>query len=422
MKNKKYNSCDVTFLSDVPELSVDFDKERNKVSPSEIYLGSNKNYWWRCHECGHTWYTYTNARWHRDHVSGCPACSGFVVCNKDKHNSFGALHPEYVKNWVSELNGCFTPFDILPHVADKYWFFCKLCGKPCHMTPDVFVKSCGCAECKRYTRSSFGEQFLFYNIRKHFPCAVNMCRDVLDGGRELDVYIPITGRTTAVEYDGGRWHTNDAVKRREKYENCKRLGIRLIRVIENPSIRNREEVSASQDELYFVKYATDHEGLETVTKSILEGLGCECPDVSLVRDYGTVQNMLRDVKVENAVSDNEYLMKLWHPKKNTVNPRVVTQHSPTSNIWWICPRCGRDWKSSPDNVLHSEGCIHCSPRRKMQIEQWTIDGKTLIRTFESIGATARTLGKPVSTIHRILVRKSHIGLGFLWRKSEDDAK
>ena len=56
-----------------PDLLVDWDYEKNKVSPDSILLSSNIQASWKCHKCGHKWTSRLDTR--TKNGSGCPVCN-----------------------------------------------------------------------------------------------------------------------------------------------------------------------------------------------------------------------------------------------------------------------------------------------------------------------------------------------------------
>jgi len=57
---------------------------------------------------------------------------------------------------------------------------------------------------------------------------------------------------------------------------------------------------------------------------------------------------------------NPELAKEWHPKKNgSLTPDQVT---PSSNkkVWWLCPSCGHEWKTTVAKRNSGRGCPSCS--------------------------------------------------------------
>lgn len=70
-------------------------------------------------------------------------------------------------------------------------------------------------------------------------------RDVLDGGRELDIYIP--SKNLAIEYNGIYWHSTefkDKTYHIKKTLECKERGIRLIHIFENDWLKKGEIVKS----------------------------------------------------------------------------------------------------------------------------------------------------------------------------------
>ncbi len=67
-------------LSDVnPDLAKEWHPTKNKLKPSEVSFGSNKDAWWLCPICSHEWKAKIN---NRSKGKGCPNCS------KGQHTSF----------------------------------------------------------------------------------------------------------------------------------------------------------------------------------------------------------------------------------------------------------------------------------------------------------------------------------------------
>lgn len=56
-----------------PDLSQEFDIEKNGgITPNDVYMGSNKKYWWTCNK-GHT---YRMTPYEKQSLKQCPYCSG----------------------------------------------------------------------------------------------------------------------------------------------------------------------------------------------------------------------------------------------------------------------------------------------------------------------------------------------------------
>lgn len=56
------------------------------------------------------------------------------------------------------------------------------------------------------------------------------------------------------------------------------------------------------------------------------------------------------------------LAKEWHPTRNgTLTPNDISAGR-FQPVWWLCPRCGYEWETSPNNRKKGGGCPCCSGR------------------------------------------------------------
>ena len=144
-----------------PELSQEWDYERNVVKPSEIAPNSYKRAWWICKNgtseasdareangvcrngggaCGcHRWSAVIA---HRVKGQGCPYCAGRDVC---MHTYFGAIKPELLQEWDYKKNP--SPFGIKHNSTIKVSWICKnnVCG--CHVWEASVISRFGWKGC-----------------------------------------------------------------------------------------------------------------------------------------------------------------------------------------------------------------------------------------------------------------------------------
>jgi len=105
----------------------------------------------------------------------------------------------------------------------------------------------GCKKCAIENRpvinSSAAEKEMLNFIKTFYSGTIMPNnREILEG-KELDIYFP--EKKLAIEYDGLFWHNN--IDNSYKFEECRRKGIRLIRITEPEWIRNNEKIR------YFLK-------------------------------------------------------------------------------------------------------------------------------------------------------------------------
>ncbi len=92
-----------------PELLPEWHTERNDpIRPEHINRSSSKKVWWKCSlDSQHEWEaTVTNRAYHK---SGCPACAGRMVTEK---NCLQSTHPNLAEEWDMERNSPLTPTEI----------------------------------------------------------------------------------------------------------------------------------------------------------------------------------------------------------------------------------------------------------------------------------------------------------------------
>lgn len=102
-----------------PDLAEEWDYERNgAISPASFSAGSGKKVWWKCQECGYSWYAAIS---NRTRSRGCPRCIGKVL---SEEQSLAHLYPQIAIEWDSEKNGELTADSVFAHSDKKVWWRC----------------------------------------------------------------------------------------------------------------------------------------------------------------------------------------------------------------------------------------------------------------------------------------------------------
>nr|WP_277814090.1 zinc-ribbon domain-containing protein [Rhodococcus opacus] len=84
--------------------------------------------------------------------------------------------------------------------------------------------------------------------------------------------------------------------------------------------------------------------------------GSGCPECGKLR---SAQTWARPRPGMSLADKHPEIVASWHPTRNDgVQPTDVRpgSHEPR---WWICPRCGEDWESTPKNRAKNKGCSGC---------------------------------------------------------------
>jgi hypothetical protein len=72
-----------------------------------------------------------------------------------------------------------------------------------------------------------------------------------------------------------------------------------------------------------------------------------------------------------------------------------------------------EWSTKSENDLHAVYELH--PEKCQKISQYSLDGKTLIRTWRSIKEAARAMEVHDTTLRRACDKETKIVCGFLWK-------
>ena len=312
----------------------------------------------------------------------------------------------------------------------KVWWLCPL-GHEYQAT--VLHRSDGtnCPVCNSGRQTSFPEQAIFYYIKKIYPDAINRYKDIFDNGMELDIYIPSI--RVAIEYDGVFWHKHNKIEREQrKYKICQENNIKLIRVKEGeiPNYNNH-----TADKFISVEKIQTEWGLTSLIQLLLDRLDQQSNmwtrkdpycfhspiDVNLDRDRYEILEY-RKANAENSLlSLRPDLVEEWHPTRNgNLSPRMFTLGSGVK-VWWMCKKCGYEWKTSIQSRVSGTGCKVCF-RKKNQggshveakcIYQYSLEGK-FIKQWDCISSASRELKINSNSISRCAKHNQTYAGGFRW--------
>lgn len=125
-----------------------WDYEKNNLAPRDIFIQSNKKFWFKCDKCPHGFNMTPN------HISAgrwCPYCAipSRVLCHDNKckacyKRSF-ASHPK-AKYWDYNMNKV-SPRDVLKCTNVKYWFKCPDCLHNIHIALNKVCDDKWCCYC-----------------------------------------------------------------------------------------------------------------------------------------------------------------------------------------------------------------------------------------------------------------------------------
>lgn len=177
-----------------PDLVTEWHPEKNKILPSQIRWGSNKEIWW-LGKCGHEWKTQLVKRTKRGY--GCPYCGHRKLC---KESSLSYLYP----NLCLELHptkNILTSDDVFAHSTKKMWWLCNKCNCEWEAT----VKQRHKTKCPICSVKSSGELLIKFVLNKYnlsYKCQFReyQCRD--HNPLPFDFAVFLNNRIFFIEYQG----------------------------------------------------------------------------------------------------------------------------------------------------------------------------------------------------------------------------
>lgn len=303
------------------------------------YKNANTKILFRCKSCQYEWHAKPS---HILNGHGCPVCGGSM--RKD-NNTFLAQ--------LAEVNPMIEPLETYTSARSKLLCRCKHCEHKWPVTPDKLLQGAGCPNCDRRHKTSFPEQAIYFYLRTIYPEAVNRC--LLPGTyKEIDIFLP--SLNLGIEYDG-YWHKNLEKSDAEKYVECKKAGIQLIRVREEglPLVDNIADKAVIRYKPY--NFAT----LDIVLKELFGIMGVRVP-VDTLGDSASIRELFYTELAQNSLASRyPSIAAEWHPEKNgAITPKMVSYGTP-DKYWWKCLVCQREWSAAVvDRTTGGKGCSKCA--------------------------------------------------------------
>ena len=138
---KGYND----FASRYPDLLVEWNYEKNTISPDLIAYGSDKKYWWKCNKD----HSYSASLNNKRAGAQCPFCSGKKILVG--FNDLATTHSYLLKEWHYQKNKS-SPTSVSAGSHKKAWWLCQKCGLE-WQTP-IYNRTAGhgCPQCAKEKR------------------------------------------------------------------------------------------------------------------------------------------------------------------------------------------------------------------------------------------------------------------------------
>ena len=328
-----------------PELSKEWDYEKNSIDISLVSVNSNKKVWWVCSK-EHSFQASVVSR--TRNKSGCPYCNNQKVLTGI--NDLQSLNPTLADEWDYEKNYPLTPSDVFLHSSKYAWWKCRVCGNSWKAKINNRANNRNCPQCN-FKGSSFVEQTIFFYVKKYFPDAVSRKHI---GGFEFDIYIPSSN--IAIEYDGAYFHSQKRAIQIEAKKNdfSKAQGLTLIRLRETPLNNSPNATNISCN-------CSNWDNLEITCEKLLKYLCAgEKFEISIRKDYSLIISLRKENAKKNSFAIHfPQLLKEWDYEKNeSLLPEHFSRGS-TVKVWWKCSK-GHSWNTTIYNRCKGHNCPICA--------------------------------------------------------------
>lgn len=365
MKEELYSWCIKRNKQNLIE-EWDYDKNNgDKLFINSISFCSTKKVYWKCSKCNNFW--KSSIRQRTLSSRGCPYCAHLKPIIGE--NDLKTLYPELLKDWDYSKNSR-KPENFTAYSGVKVWWKCHYCGHEWESTiRNRTASKRNCPYCTMKT-TSFGEQAVFYYIKRIFSDAINRYRNF---GIELDVYIPSI--KMGIEFDGFHWHHTPSSMKREqkKYKICQDNKIKLIRIKDSKA----KESYNCCDKTFAIENLKDNNQLEIIIRLLLQYLD---PSSNFLtkkryRKWSTIDSEINIETDRFKILENKYIrdsensfanlypniLKDWNYEKNhSFNPRAFSKAS-TIKVWWKCHKCNQEWQAKiVDRTCGNNKCPVCT--------------------------------------------------------------
>ncbi len=351
-------------------------EKNNDISPENVTPRASRKVWWKCSECDYEWRATIG---NRMRGSGCPACSGAKI--NEGVNDFKSCHPELLLEWNYEKNHV-RPEELHASSGEKVFWKCKYGHEWETTIHDRVTKGVGCPFCSKHYKTSFGEQSIYYYIKKKFPDAINSYREEFLGRSEIDIFIP--SLQLGIEYDGQRYH-KDVEKDIRKDEICRQNGITLIRVREPLCIKYEREAPT------FIMQKIDYENLTMIISNIYEYLNIKDDSVNVEKQKSHIVAIFHGVAIKDSIAQQyPELAVQWAKENKPLQPDNIPASKVKDKYYWRCINCNHLWQASLSERIKGSGCPVCSNKvvikgkndfattHPVLVSEWNYDRNTKI--------------------------------------------
>jgi len=213
-----------------PDLLIEWDYSKNKISPKNVSIGSNIRVWWICSKCSNSWETdiYSRATLNKS----CKDCSHIISGLKNRKSN-----DEFLNEVYSLVEDEYSVLSKYVLANKKIKIRHNLCGHEWEIIPSAFLNGNRCPKC-RFTKGEKSISIWLERNNLNFIPQYKFDNCKYKRRLPFDFYLP--DYNLCIEYDS-ILHYEDKfddlgefqlVKKRDKIKTkyCKDNKIKLLRI------------------------------------------------------------------------------------------------------------------------------------------------------------------------------------------------
>lgn len=371
------------------EKSQYWSKKNGDLTPDQVFISTNKKYWFDCYICGHSFESVIGGI---KKGAWCPYCSIPIKtlchdtnCNICFNNSF-ASH-ERSRYW-SSINGDIKPRQVTKSSAPKRWFDCNVCGHSfdislysvtqgnwcsyCSPTSNKLCDSSNCTVCFERSFASI-EKSQYWSKRNGDVTPRDVTKSSTTQKRWFDCHkCNHTFEMYLSQVTSGAWCPFCAVPPKALCDDtsCTSCLEKSLKSQDqsrywskrNKTITPRQVFKSTSLVKYWFDCPTCNHSFEKFPSQVTNGSWCPycaVPPKALCDDVSC------NACFEKSFASSEK-SQYWSQRNESITPRQVFMSSNTK-YWFDCPKCNHLFKAVP-NHLASKGswCPYCAvPSRQL---------------------------------------------------------
>ncbi len=329
------------------------------LTPSDVIGGSGKKVWWICSK-GHEYEQVIEKR--VKHPDSCPICSGQRVLKG--YNDLENLYPNIAKEWHLTKNGDLVPSQISKGSNKKHWWLCHKCGYEWQArVADRTRDNTGCPACANKVL------FKGYNdLATRFPEIAKEWHPTKNNNLTPSDVVSGSGKKVWWLCSKGHEYQQSVLQKTSIRQGCPICANQKILIgyndlapthpeiakewhpTKNGNLTPSDVIAGSKRKIWWI-CSKGHEYEQSLDKRTQRDFSCPyCSGHKALKGFNNFETVYPNIAKE------------WHPTKNeNLTPNDITAGR-FKSVWWLCPKCGHEWQSSPNNRKKGIGCPCCSER------------------------------------------------------------